>query len=180
MKTNDGIQNVSEDEIAEIMHLYLEEPTDSPYLLWLKKKHNKLANDTLNCMESAKKDADRINQIFSPNFNRIKWMKRISCILTIIFGFYTLLIGVLISSQDGYVIITPEFVGLSIAGLGLATSGLFSLISYEDDTYQLLFISRSDQQQIFSEINILKVHLSSITIDIEEIKHLLLKRNGSN
>lgn len=171
---NDILAN--EEYSGEFIPFYKEDPKDDPQNLKFKRLHNKLAREAQEKGKAANIQSDNLNKDFTPGFGRVKFMKQIPSFITILFGVFTTIQGFAIFQNQGYVTVTPEFIGITSAGIGIFLAGIISLMSLEDDTFHLLLVARANQEQILADSLAIKTQLSFIKIELIDLKRNYIKK----
>jgi hypothetical protein len=149
-----------------------EDPNDQ----FRKKIHNDVANHARKMIQEANEKADEMNTKWVPKFRILTIIGKIRDFLLMLFGLGVLFFGVFMGySESGFAPLTIEQIGVILAGIGLAVTSLYSLISFNDDLFHLVVISRVNENQVFATLNAIQAQLSFLRNEIIDIKKSQLR-----
>jgi len=141
-----------------------------------KKIHNNVARNAMKMVEEANKNADKINKEWVPNFQKLALIGKIRDAIFLLFGIGVLLLGMFMGYSDrGFAPLTVEQLGVMLAGIGLATTSLYSLVSFNDEMFHLVIISRTNENHMFANMQIIQAQLSFLRNEIMDIRKYQLK-----
>jgi hypothetical protein len=141
-----------------------------------KKIHNNVAMNAIKMVKEANENADKINQEWVPNFQKLALIGKIRDAFFLLFGMGVLLLGMFMGySDNGFAPLTVEQLGVMLAGIGLATTSLYSLVSFNDDMFHLVIISRTNENHMFANMQIIQAQLSFLRNEIIDIRKCQLK-----
>jgi len=144
-----------------------EDPNDR----FRKQIHNDVARHAMKMIEEANENADKINKEWNPKFRNLTIIGKIRDFIFMLFGLGVLVLGMFMGySESGFAPLTVEQLGVILAGIGLSTTSLYSLISFNDDVFHLVVISRTNENHLFANMQVIQAQLSFLRNEIIDIK----------
>lgn|GEM_PF-2449052 len=154
---------------------FSEEKSDEQFR---KKLHNKLATNAMNAQKAANEEAEKINNEWTPKFQKISKFGKIRDVFLIVLGVLIILLGISMGySEAGFSPVTAEQLGIGLAGLGLCVTSFYSFFSFNDEMFHLILISKTDENQVFANMLAIQTQLSFIRNEIMDLRQFQIKES---
>jgi hypothetical protein len=173
--------DINEEISGEVIPFYAIDPNEDETAQLRKHAHNILANRTIERINEANKQADEINLKWSKNFRIGVWLKRIESLLLLGLGVLIVYLGFSsgVIIENGVMKFPTEALSIILAGIGFGITAIYSLMSWEDDIYQMIVVARTNELQLFSDVLAIQTQLSFLRNrsmdDFEEVQEQELR-----